>query len=375
MQNFFLLILILSFSCSKANKKEKKDSGLEYEGLIDKKATKETKLLYQNLREISNNQILYGHQDDLAFGVNWWAQEGRSDVKDVCGSYPAVFGWELGNLGKERNIDSIKFDDLRKWIIKAFEMGGINTISWHMDNPVSQKDSWDVTKAVYSILPGGKNHESYKNQLKSFANFNSSLRDSNKTMVPIILRLLHEQNANWFWWGKKHCTVDEYVNLFQFTVSYFRDSLNIHNLIYVYSPDGQFDDYKERYPGDNYVDILGFDYYFRNELSSKEIQVFTNKLIDLSALAKSKRKVSVLSETGYESIPDSLWHTKAILQPIEKNKGKIKIAYFLVWQNSNKKHNYAPYIGHSSCWDLKKTYDDNMTVFLNDLPKMYVDHK
>ena len=38
----------------------------------------------------------------------------------------------------------------------------------------------------------------------------------------------------------------------------------VHNLLYVYSPNGPIDnesDYLSRYPGDAYVDVLGFDYY------------------------------------------------------------------------------------------------------------------
>lgn len=372
---FFLLVLVLTFSCSQIKRKEINNAVSLNGGLIDKNATSETQSLYKNLKEISNSRILYGHQDDMAYGVNWWAKEGRSDVKEVCGSYPAVFGWELGNLGQERNIDSVRFDDIKRWMVEVHRMGGINTVSWHLDNPVSHKTSWDITKAVYSVLPGGINNESYKDQLKKFAKFNNELLDSNGAQIPVIFRALHEQNGNWFWWGKNHCTVDEYVNLFQFTVTFLRDSLNIHNLIYVYSPDGQFDDYIERYPGDNYVDILGFDYYFRNELNQKEIQIFTQKLIDLSELAKSKNKLAVLSETGYESIPDSLWHTKALLQPIKENREKIKIGYFLVWRNANKKHHYAPYIGHHSCSDFQKFYNDSLTVFINDLPKIYSMHE
>ena len=55
---------------------------------------------------------------------------------------------------------------------------------------------------------------------------------------------------------------------------YMKDYLNaagVHNLIYVYSPNGPIEsetEYNERYPGDDYVDILAFDYYDDIDASS-----------------------------------------------------------------------------------------------------------
>ena len=37
----------------------------------DKKATKETIALYHNLKKLLNEGIMFGHQDDLAYGVGW----------------------------------------------------------------------------------------------------------------------------------------------------------------------------------------------------------------------------------------------------------------------------------------------------------------
>jgi len=40
----------------------------------------------------------FGHQDDLAYGVEWSAERGGSDVKEVAGDYPAVYGWEASGI-------------------------------------------------------------------------------------------------------------------------------------------------------------------------------------------------------------------------------------------------------------------------------------
>ena len=43
--------------------------------------------------------FMFGHQDDLAYGVGWKYIPGKSDIKEVTGDYPAVYGWELGRIG------------------------------------------------------------------------------------------------------------------------------------------------------------------------------------------------------------------------------------------------------------------------------------
>lgn len=130
--------------------------------ISDKKSTPETIALYKNLITTSKKAILFGHQDDLAYGVNWKYEPGRSDVKDVTGDYPAVYGWDLGGIEKSspKNLDGVSFELMRRYMADVKKRGGVNTISWHLDNPISGKNAWDnSTKSIASILPGGENHK------------------------------------------------------------------------------------------------------------------------------------------------------------------------------------------------------------------------
>ena len=104
---------------------------------IDKKATPETRNLYLNLQRLAQKGIMFGHQDDLAYGIGWKYQPGRSDVKEVVGEYPAVVGWDLGHLELKRpvNLDSVPFDAMRRYAQQVYAQGGINTFSWHLNNP------------------------------------------------------------------------------------------------------------------------------------------------------------------------------------------------------------------------------------------------
>src|SRR5690606_21045765 len=111
-------------------------------------------------------------------GVSWKRVPGRSDVKEAAGAYPAVYGWEVGDLehGAAQNLDAVRFDDMRRWVREGYGRGGAVTISWHMDNPASGGSSWDTTRAVHTILPGGEKHALYRAWLDRFAAFAKRLR-------------------------------------------------------------------------------------------------------------------------------------------------------------------------------------------------------
>jgi len=221
-----------------------KDHKYDSINTVDSAATKSTKALFENLKTISKHKILFGHQDGLAYGVNWreWHQK-KSDVKDVCGKYPSVYGWEMSKLGKYAyNIDSVNFNQMKDWMKEVYKMGGVNTVSWHFDNFANGGSAWDVNdslRVVASILPDGKHHDAYKAKLDLFADFVNDLEVGFifKTKIPIVFRPFHEHTGDWFWWGSAYCTPEEYKAIWKFTVAYLRDKKGLHNILYAYSPD------------------------------------------------------------------------------------------------------------------------------------------
>src|SRR5690606_20002956 len=158
--------------------------------------------------------------------------------------------------------------EVAKNVIDTYNRGGVTTVAWHFPNPVSQGgfywvDSVSVAAVKY-IIPGGAAHGIYKGILKDIADWAHSLKGKNGTLAPVIFRHFHEFDGEWFWWGEPHCSREEFITLWQFTVSYLRDSLNVHNFLYAYSPDNKFatdDQFLERYPGDEWVDMVGMDNY------------------------------------------------------------------------------------------------------------------
>ncbi len=364
--------LLFLFSCKAAAQKELP---------VDKEATKETVNLYNNLKRLAEKGFMFGHQDDLAYGVEWKYKEGRSDIKETAGDYPAVYGWELGGIERnnnEVNLDGVPFKKMKQYIKQGYERGGVITISWHADSPFgAQKGAWDTTHGtVASVNPGGVNHALYKEWLDKVAGFLSSLKGSKGESIPVLFRPFHELTGNWFWWGKNACTEFEYKTLWRFTVYYLQKEKKLHNLIWVYNTGGDFktkEEYLERYPGDDMVDILSFDsYQFGDPQKEKWFEINTNNCLKLlGEIAKEKNKPFALAETGFEAIPYASWWTETLLNAIGEN----KISYVLVWRNHGyhddmkKMHYYAPYKGQVSEPDFVKFYNLEKTLFEKEIEK------
>jgi len=336
----------------------------------DPEATKETVKLYRNLLVLKEKGIMFGHQDDLVYGHGWYGEEGRSDVKDACGDYPAVYGWELGHieLGDEYSLDSVYFADIKNHIKEVYKRGGINTISWHMRNPLTGGSTWDVSskEVVSSILPGGEKHALFLTYLDRFADFIKELKTDEGTYIPVLFRPFHEHTGSWFWWGENHCSVEDYKALWHFTVQYLQKEKGIHHLLYTYSTDlfKTSKEYLERFPGDDVIDILGFDLYDRGDYYPAALENCA-KLI--SEMAKEKGKLAVVSETGGPVNTNHEWWTQVldILRPYD-------LGYVLVWRNPFKPAdhaNFAPYKGSADSDDFQKFYSDPKIIFQKELTK------
>jgi mannan endo-1,4-beta-mannosidase len=352
--------------------------------LVDANATVETRALFVNLQRLAPEALLFGHQNTLAYGYGWTLEPGRSDVKETAGSFPAVYGWDANELfprGPQDRGAAARTQRLRDWIREGYGRGGVVTMSWHMYNPVTERNFYDTTRAVYAILPGGTHHEAYRAKLDTLADFFQSLavRDASgrEHLVPVVFRPFHEMSGHWFWWGARHATREEFVDLWRFTVEYLRDQRRVHNLLWAFSPD-VFDsklDFLDRYPGDEYVDVLGYDDY-HSVLTPATRDVFVRRLRDLVELAESRGKLAALTETGVEAIPDPTWWTQTLLAGIRSDPVAQRIAWVLVWRNANPAndrpdHFYAPYPGHPSVPDFVRFREDPFTLFEDDLPEMY----
>ena len=348
----------------------------KHHSLSDKNATPETENLYQNLILLQEKGFLFGHQDDLAYGVKWRYEEGRSDIKDVTGDYPALYGWDLGGIEhqKSNNIDGVPFKKMKNWIKEIYDRGGVSTISWHMDNPLTMKNSWDTTSgSLRSILPNGEKHQLYLSWLDQAAQFLGNLKGSDGKKIPILYRPFHELTGNWFWWCKNNATPEEFKEIWRFTIHYLRETKKLNNLIIVYNT-ADFkskEEFLEYYPGDDVVDVLSFDkYQYTNPVTdSSFITEVQNQLKIMNDVAVEHQKPMAIAETGYEQIPYENWWTKTLTEAI----GNYKISFVLLWRNhgwqeqEKKMHYYAPYKGQLSEKDFIEFYNSPKTFFQKDI--------
>ncbi|WP_347052613.1 glycoside hydrolase family 26 protein [Flavobacterium olei] len=347
---------------------------------IDKNATEETKNLYKNLKTLSIRNILFGHQHALEYGHGWKNEPGKSDVKLVTGSHPAIVGIDFSDFSGQSPVQIEKAKAaLRKNVVDTYERGGITTVSWHFNNPASEGGFYwkeGISAASMALIkPGGSHHEQYKVILKTIADFAHSVKAKDGTLSPMIFRPFHEFDGDWFWWGKNHTSREDFIAVWQFTISYLKDNLGVHNFIYAFSPDNKFNstaEYLERYPGDEYVDMFGMDDYADFGRDGKyDLDSGFKKLKIISDLGIKKKKLAAFTETGLESIPNPGWWTEVLLKTLKSD--DLHLAYVLVWRNdaTSATHYYAPFPGQVSAADFIDFYNNPFTLFEKDLKNIY----
>ncbi|MFV0346032.1 MAG: glycoside hydrolase family 26 protein [Bacteroidales bacterium] len=363
-----LLICCMACSPSKRNKPSQQSST----GVQTNNTSQVKGALLQSLKDIPSQGIMFGHHDDPLYGIGWDGDAERSDVKSVCGDYPALMSFDIGHLelGNDYSLDSVSFDRIRKEIIAQYNRGGMITISWHADNPLTGGDSWDVSsdKAVASVLDGGEKHAMFLEWLDRLSDYFNSLVADDGTKIPILFRPWHEHTGSWFWWGQELCSTEQYKALWSLTCQVLQEN-GVDNLLYAYSPGTQpntKEEYLERYPEGDIIDLIGVDIYvYDTQQYPKDME---RCLSLVSSIAKERNLAMALTETGYETIPDSAWWTETLLPLIEN----YPLSYVLVWRNARERENhfYAPYPGQVSAEDFVKFYDSPKTLFAKDVEKV-----
>ena len=330
--------------------------------------------LLDRLNALQQQGTMFGHQDDPFYGIGWAYEDGRSDVLETCGDYPAVMGFDLGGIevGDTKNLDSVPFELIRTEIIRHHQRGGIVTISWHPRNPVTGGTAWDATDGVVtSILADGETHDLFMTWLARVRAFLSSLQTENGEAVPFIFRPWHENNGFWFWWGNTHCTPEEYLALWNLTQDYLTAKRSnsecalTSNVLWSYSPNlqGGFTDeiFVPRYPGDNRVDLIGLDAY---QWGTEEdyIRQASADLDYLCVYGAQHHKLVALTECGFINNPDPTWWHRVLLSIMKK----YTLSYALVWRNYETEH-FGPVPNTDNGREFLQLYNDPQILFLNDI--------
>lgn len=122
-------------------------------------------------------------------------------------------------------------------------------------------------------------------------------------------------------------------------------------------------EYLERFPGDDLVDLVGFDLYDRGAGYS---QTLGQCAVMLTQIATEKEKLAAVTEAGGPLATKTDWWTTVLLETLRP----YRLSYLLVWRNAYRhptEKAYGPYKGSSDEQDFVKFYKDPKTLFLKDI--------
>lgn len=368
--------------------------------LVDSNATDSAKALAAYLAGLqAEDQVLFGHQNSTFRSVR---DNGvTSDVKDVTGSEAGLFGIDTLSLAGTECATENPLQASIAASEKAYKGGSIISLSCHMPNFTSAKitatgdakhpydfskcdfaESKDLTPCADYILEGGAYNAQYNAYLDIIAEYALALQQEN---VPILFRPFHENSGGWFWWGTS-TSADSYRAIWRYMVNYLQ-AKGVHNMLYVYSPNGPIDsetDYLSRFPGDAYVDVLGFDFYDDYADADKYtgdtyFEALAKSCDVVANLAKTKNKIPAIAETGIRITgagKDSLmvtgnptkgkdWYNKLVDTAVDHN-----IPYFLLWANFSSENFFIPYkfndtMGQEMINEFISAYNNDRSIFGN----------
>ena len=233
--------------------------------------------LLRSLQEISERPVPgqnIGHANgDIASGVraNWLA------FRDVAGKFPRLLGVDYGY----HEIPD-QFEYTNHWLIDHGRKGGWVTVSMHPANPWFDDSVSNLHVGSFDDLRdrSTKAGRRWHDDLDRIAR---GLRQLQAQNIPVLWRPLHESNGDWFWWSRQRqdqpMSQTEFEELWRHLYNYLTHNHQLDNLLWVYSVSANgARPSLELYPGNEWVDIVGIDYY-GNDLT--QIAPTYHELIEL----------------------------------------------------------------------------------------------
>ena len=313
--------------------------------LVNPNATENAKRLMSWMTDVYGKNIISGQYSD----------KGKSgdEIKaifEATGEYPAILGLDLIDYSPSRVLHGTRGKSVEK-AIEYWNDGGIVTFAWHWNAPEEYLTGiWysafytEHTNIDLSKIMAGDDPAGYDLLIRDIDAIAVQLKKLQDAGVPILWRPLHEASGGWFWWGAKG--PEAYIQLYRLLYDRLTNVHNLNNLIWVWN--GQSKDW---YPGDEYVDMIGWDIYAGEHAYSPQSAVFLE-----AARVTDKKMMIILSENG--TIPDidlifrdgTIWGSYATWSGdfVIKN-GKLSEQY-------------------TEKTILEKMYKDDRTINLSDLP-------
>lgn len=196
----------------------------------------------------------------------------------------------------------------------VWKQGGIPQFNWHWKDPMWDVEAFytessgndpfttfSVTKAYDLTTKKWKTEsDEYKAIVRDLEMIADSLHTLQEAGVAVLWRPLHEAAGKWFWWGTDGA--EACVALYRLMFDIFVNKKDLHNLIWVWTTD-EANDAIDWYPGDEYVDVVGRDYYYYPREANHSSLVGSFETVkDIYG----GKKIIALSENGSVPFPDEM---------------------------------------------------------------------
>lgn len=242
--------------------------------LSNPKASDSAKRLYSYLCDIYGNHIIAGQQEYCgSHNYNSW-NDPDTFIKDNEAEFEYIFE-KTGKQPAIRGIDFLAYNTTSDWRDNAPERciewtnkyKGIATVTWHWNVPTEEGstetafyvESASATYTTFSIskalTEGTWENEVLMADIDLIAQELTKLK---KADVPILWRPLHEAEGAWFWWGAEG--PEPCKELYRLLYDKLTNEYGLNNLIWVWTG-YTFPTSSAWYPGDDVVDIVGYDKY------------------------------------------------------------------------------------------------------------------
>jgi len=179
-------------------------------------------------------------------------------IENICkntGKWLGLIGGDYWWYGEKDFQGDHAFNNIS---IPYWQAGGLITISCSMPNPTTGGAVYDVSSLdVNGLLTRGTVTNS--NFMKLLDSVATGLQQLQKAGVVVIWRPFHEMNGDWFWWGSKLMTASQFVSVWQYVHNYMTNNMGLNNIVWLWAMNAGGN--LSRYPGKDYVDIVGQDLY------------------------------------------------------------------------------------------------------------------
>lgn len=281
---------------------------------VDVSANDDARALYRLLLDNYGKRVITGSVAEDARDF-----QNAEYIRNITGHYPVINcqdyiqhnqAWPVNPSGwssKNYSDPGIDADWARN--------GGIVSYQWHWRTPSYESNINNFDNSNYGFYCNGTGGQWEKDSNFSLSNAMNNagswerrvidrdleaiggyLKNMQDAGVAVLWRPLHEAAGNydkgwgaWFWWGNSGPEPMKW--LWKYMFDKFA-GMGIHNLLWVWTSTGNID--RNWYPGDDYVDIIGLDYYEENSGSYRNsLSRYYNDLKSISG-----RKMLALSECG-----------------------------------------------------------------------------